>query len=38
MNQELILEPQIHWLELGCHVAHLQYVLSYPSTKVFLIE
>ena len=38
MNKELILEPQIHWLQLRSHVAHLQYVLSDTATGVFLIE
>ena len=38
MNQELILEPQIYWFQLGSRVAHLQYVLSDTATSVFLIE
>ena len=38
MNKELILEPQIYWLQLRSCVAHLQNVLSNTATSVFLIE
>jgi hypothetical protein len=33
VNNELILEPHVHRLELRSHVTHFQDVLSHPATK-----